>query len=63
LVSWTCDDQRFESAGVAIYPVERDAELFNGASKRLEFGASFSTQKSVYLIEIKQLIKRLNTEG
>jgi hypothetical protein len=63
LVSWTCDDQRFESAGVAVYPVERDAELFNGASKRLEFGASFSTQKSVYLIELKQLIKRLEAEG
>jgi hypothetical protein len=63
LVCWTSDDQRFEKAGVAVYPVERDAELFNGASKRLEFGASFSTQRSVYVIELKQLIKRLETEG
>jgi molecular chaperone HtpG len=63
IVSWTCDDQRFENAGVAVQPVERDAELFNGAGKRLEFGASFSTQRSVYVIELKALVKRLETEG
>jgi hypothetical protein len=63
LVCWTCDDQRFEHAGVAVYPVERDAELFNGAAKRLEFGALFSSQRSVYVIELKQLVNRLETEG
>ena len=63
LVCWTCDDQRFENAGVAVYQVERDAELFNGAGKRLEFGASFSSEKSVYVLELTQLVKRLETEG
>lgn len=59
LVCWTCDDHRFEDAGVSVQSVERDAELFNGAAKRLEFGASFSTQRSVYVVELKELIKRL----
>jgi len=63
LVCWFCDDARFESAGAAVHPIERDAELFNGASKRLEFGPSFSTQRSVYVIELKQLAKSLETEG
>jgi molecular chaperone HtpG len=63
IVCWTCDSQRFEDAGVAVYPVERDAELFNGATKRLEFGASFSTQRTVYVIELKSLIERLESEG
>ncbi len=63
LICWTCDDQRFDSAGVSVQPVERDAELFNGAGKRLEFGASFSTQRSVYVLELRQLVKRLDTEG
>jgi len=63
LICWTCDDSSFEHEGVTVHPVERDAELFNGASKRLEFGASFSVQKSVYLIELKELVKRLETEG
>ena len=53
----------FENAGVSVHSVERDAELFNGASKRLEFGASFSTQRNVYVIELRQLVKRLETEG
>jgi hypothetical protein len=66
VVCWNCDDQQFESAGVAVHTVERDAELFSGAGKRLEFGASFSTQRNVYVIyviELKQLVKRLETEG
>lgn len=63
IVCWTCDDALFESAGVAVYEVERDAELFNGGSKRLEFGASYSTQRSVYVVELKQLVKRLDSEG
>jgi len=63
LVCWTCDSQRFDKAGVAVYAVERDAELFNGGSTRLEFGASFSSQRTVYVIELKQLIKRLESEG
>lgn len=63
LVCWSCDGQQFESAGVAVHAVERDAELFNGASKRLEFGASFSTQRNVYVIELRELVKRLETEG
>jgi anti-sigma regulatory factor (Ser/Thr protein kinase) len=63
LVCWNCDDSRFEGAGVAAHSVERDAELFNGASKRLEFGASFSVQRSLYVIELRQLVKRLETEG
>lgn len=63
IVAWACDDQLFENAGVSVHSVERDAELFNGASKRLEFGASFSTQRSVYVIELKELVKRLETEG
>ncbi len=63
IVCWACDDQRFEGVGVAVHAVDRDAELFNGASKRLEFGASFSTQRNVYVIELKQLVKRLETEG
>jgi hypothetical protein len=63
LVCWNCDDERFEKAGVATYAVERDAELFNGASKRLEFGAAYSTQRSVYVIELSQLVNRLETEG
>lgn len=63
LVCWTCDDQRFDKAGVATYSVERDAELFNGASKRLEFGAAYSTQRSVYVVELNQLVKRLESEG
>lgn len=63
IVCWTCDDQSFEHAGVAVREVERDAELFNGASKRLEFGASFSSQRNVYVIELGQLVKRLETEG
>ena len=63
IVCWTCDDQRFDNAGVAVQTVERDAELFNGAQKRLEFGASFSTQRSVFVIELKELVKRLELEG
>jgi hypothetical protein len=63
LVCWTCDNQQFESEGVAVHQIERDAELFNGAGKRLEFGASFSTQRSVYVIELKELVKRLEKEG
>lgn len=63
IICWTCDDQRFENAGVAVQTVERDAELFNGAQKRLEFGASFSSQRSVYVIELKELVKRLELEG
>lgn len=63
IVCWTCDDQRFDDAGVAVHGVERDAELFNGAAKRLEFGAAYSSQRVVYVIELKQLVKRLETEG
>ena len=63
LVCWTCEDQQFEAAGVSLHSVERDAELFNGAGKRLEFGASFSSQRIVYVIELKSLVKRLETEG
>jgi hypothetical protein len=63
VVCWACDDQRFENAGAVVHSVDRDAELFNGASKRLEFGASFSTQRNVYVIELRQLVKRLETEG
>ncbi|MGO9540977.1 MAG: ATP-binding protein [Terriglobales bacterium] len=63
LVCWTCDDQRFEKSGVGVYLVDRDAELFNGASKRLEFGSSFSSQRTVYVIELKQIVKRLEKEG
>jgi anti-sigma regulatory factor (Ser/Thr protein kinase) len=63
IVCWSCDDHRFEKAGVAVHTVERDAELFNGASKRLEFGAAFSTQRNVYVIELKGLIQRLESEG
>lgn len=63
IVCWSCDDQRFEKVGVAVHLVEREAELFNGASKRLEFGASFSTQRNVFVIELRQLVKRLDKEG
>ena len=62
LVCWTCDDHGFEKAGAAVYPVERDAELFNGAAKRIEFGASFSSQRVVYVIQLEELVKRLETE-
>ncbi len=63
IVCWTCDDGGFEKAGAAVYPVERDAELFNGASKRIEFGASFSSQRVVYVVELEGLVNRLETEG
>jgi anti-sigma regulatory factor (Ser/Thr protein kinase) len=63
LVCWACDGEGFGKAGVAVYEVDRDAELFNGASKRLEFGASFSTQRTVYVIELRELVKRLESEG
>jgi hypothetical protein len=63
LVCWSCDDHAFASAGVAVSTVDRDAELFNGASKRLEFGASFSTQRTIYVIELRELVKRLEIEG
>jgi hypothetical protein len=63
VVCWSCDDAAFEAAGVAVSEIERDAELFNGAAKRLEFGASYSTQRSVYVVELEQLMKRLELEG
>jgi len=63
IVCWTCDEQQFEARGVYVQEVERDAELFDGASTRLEFGASFSTQRTVMVIVLSDLIKRLESEG
>jgi molecular chaperone HtpG len=63
IVSWSCDKARFDNAGVLVQDIEREAELFNGASKRLEFGSNFPTQRHVYLMVLKELALRLESEG
>jgi hypothetical protein len=63
IICWTCDVATFESAGVFVQSVDREAELFNGASKRLEFGSSFSSQRHVYLIVLSELVERLESEA